>query len=91
MTRGVGFKPPNFWKLYDMSGNVYEMTQDYFHGDYYQRSPSVSPLATITTSEMSIRGGSFTSHEETNRCASRQGHDLISGRLDLGFRVVRMR
>jgi formylglycine-generating enzyme required for sulfatase activity len=60
-THPVGQKAPNAWGLYDMHGNVFELTRDYFvHGlgtsavtDPLRRSNGASSLSFI------IRGGSF--------------------------------
>ena len=60
-THPVGWKAPNAWGLYDMHGNAFELTRDYFvHGlgtsavtDPLRRSNGASSLSFI------IRGGSF--------------------------------
>ena len=40
----VGSYPPNGYGLYDMAGNVNEMTQDWYEEHYYGRSPKDDPF-----------------------------------------------
>ncbi|MCP4409898.1 MAG: formylglycine-generating enzyme family protein, partial [Gammaproteobacteria bacterium] len=39
----VGGKTPNGWDLYDMHGNLWEWTGDWYAEDYYADSPKENP------------------------------------------------
>jgi len=57
----VGSYPPNALGLYDMNGNVWEWTQDWFSRDFYNHSPQDNPIGPESTlnNEKSLRGGGW--------------------------------
>ncbi len=94
---------PNSIGLYDMSGNVWEMTSDYFNVSYYQSlkdsSDIVNPKGATKAynpdnpyvQERIIKGGSFlcnASYCASYRISAKMGMSPDSGADHLGFRTV---
>ena len=83
---------PNGYGLYDMTGNVWEWTADWFAEDYYENSPKKNPKGANGGTERSIRGGSFMCAENfcsNYRVAGRSHATPDSGLSNLGFRCAR--
>lgn len=88
--RPVGGKLPNAWGLFDMSGNVWEWTQDCAHPDY-QGAP-VDGTAWETGGDCAsrmLRGGSWLSGPQYGRVTIRFGFSAEYKSSDFGFRVAR--
>lgn len=83
---------PNGYGLYDMTGNVWEWTSDWFDENYYAVSPKKNPKGAANGAEKSIRGGSFLCAENfcsNYRVAGRSRSTPDSGMNNLGFRCAR--
>lgn len=59
MTHPVGQKRANALGLYDMSGNVWQWTSDWFSQGYYRQSPRNNPTGPAEGTKRVFRGGSW--------------------------------
>ena len=103
-TAPVASYPPNTFGLYDMSGNVWEWTQDWYHTKYYgelaaKKSPAKDPKGPKAafnpnnpyTQEKVIRGGSFlcnAAYCASYRASARMASEPMSAAEHIGFRTV---
>jgi formylglycine-generating enzyme required for sulfatase activity len=91
----VALKEPNPWGLYDIYGNVYELTQDYYHKDYYKQRVKDDPVNRDQVYDNSVflrrvlRGGIY-SHEAKYLSSTARHCTAVSGYI-FGFRLVRER
>ena len=92
-------KEPNFYGLYDVHGNIQELTHDYFHPN-----PS-NPLGFLTVTQntttdvagasslgvmyRNVKGGNYSSGARTNRIATYGQRSVELPTLGLGIRLVR--
>ena len=101
-TAPVAGYEPNAWKLYDMSGNVFEWCQDYFNFNFYdqwepENGPNPVAVDPVNQSEKDndanelrvIRGGSWYTGPLAARSSARAYFDAPEAAAYIGFRVVR--
>jgi formylglycine-generating enzyme required for sulfatase activity len=84
----VGSFMSNPWGLYDMLGNVWEWTDDWFDSRYYQASPTSNPQGPLKGVKKVLRGGSWAAAPSDARCATRVGCHPKGRGMDVGFRCV---
>ncbi len=88
----VGSFPANNFGLYDMSGNVWDWTADWYSADYYANSPKENPPGAKNGTEKAMRGGSWMCARNfcTNyRNAGRSRATPDTGLNNVGFRCVK--
>ena len=86
-THPVGMKRPNGLGLYDMLGNVFEWSADWY-GSYPDREV-VDPVGPDTGTGRVFRGGSWYYDARDVRAAYRNYWELGTRNSILGFRCVR--
>jgi formylglycine-generating enzyme required for sulfatase activity len=67
----VGTKAPNGLGIYDMSGNVWEITNDWYGENYYKNSPRINPLGPSSGVDHVVRGGCRTGGVANQRTSRR--------------------
>jgi formylglycine-generating enzyme required for sulfatase activity len=67
----VAQKAPNGLGLHDMSGNVWEMTSDWYGARFYSTSPRDAPAGPVAGEDHVVRGGSRTDGVTSQRTTRR--------------------
>lgn len=95
----VGCFPPNGYGLFDMIGNVWELTRDryagarqpHFNGDPREAAGRAASSTSDAPQRLVIKGGSFlcaTNYCVRYRTAAREAQDADVGTSHVGFRTV---
>lgn len=85
-THQIGTKGPNELGLYDMSGNVWELCNDF--ETPYSNSPQTNPKGMSSGSRHVFRGGSFSCPDNSQRVACKFFLYTQNSSRDIGFRLV---
>jgi formylglycine-generating enzyme required for sulfatase activity len=88
-THPVGLKAPNGLGLYDMTGNVWEWTGDWYAASYYASSPRKNPTGPSKGDRRVVRGGGFGNEAFDVRASYRNHLPPDHRAAGLGFRLVR--
>ncbi|MFM5945540.1 MAG: formylglycine-generating enzyme family protein, partial [Dolichospermum sp.] len=86
-TTKVGSFKANEFRLCDMHGNVWEWCQDDWHENYINAPDDGSAWISLTNRKV-LRGGSWFSHADYCRSASRNWDNAKFNYNNFGFRVV---
>jgi formylglycine-generating enzyme required for sulfatase activity len=88
----VGGKAPNELGIHDMSGNVWEMTSDWYDATYYLTAPRDNPTGPGSGDDHVVRGGGRSDgrlHQRTTRRSGINDRTKGAGRGgNVGFRLV---
>ena len=88
-THAVALKRPNAWGLYDMSGNVWEWTQDCWNANYNGAPTDGSAWTQGDCFQRVVRGGSWKDNPRILRAADRGTVTFAYRNYNSGFRVAR--
>jgi formylglycine-generating enzyme required for sulfatase activity len=88
-TSPVGKYPANNYGLYDMAGNVWEWSADWYGEGYYKNSPRSNPKGPAAGGERVVRGGSWDNRPSYSRTANRDSFGPTNRYYFVGFRCAR--
>ena len=84
----VGTKRPNAWGLYDILGNVWSWTGDWWDENYYKSGDVTDPKGPKEGKERVLRGGSWSFSPRLLRASVRLRNDPALRFINFGARCV---
>lgn len=87
-THPVGQKKANGIGIYDMSGNVWQWTSDWYDKNYYRESPRNNPKGPLSGTKRIFRGGSWFYDPRGARTTYRDFHLPGYSSSHVGFRLL---
>lgn len=87
-TSPVEYYPPNGYGLYDMAGNAWEWTNDWYSSTYYSATPPNDPPGPTSGTFRVIRGGGFNYGVNTITVAGRAHDYPVNEEHWIGFRCA---
>ena len=88
-TAPVGKYPANKWGIYDMIGNVWEMTADCWNYDYVNAPKDGSAWISGDCTRLVLRGGSWGDTPNDLRSSTRLRSYAKARTVNIGFRLVK--
>ena len=79
---------PNAFGLFDLHGNAWEWSGDWYAEDSYRASPRRDPRGPAAGTDRVARGGAWSTQPKFCRCAYRDWHEPTYRSDCVGFRVV---
>jgi formylglycine-generating enzyme required for sulfatase activity len=83
-----GQKQPNAFGLYDMVGNAWQWTADWYGDKYYQAGERRDPTGPLGGTHRVLRGGSWSDVPKIVRASYRDWAKPDGRRNNVGFRCV---
>jgi len=81
--------PPNAYGVFDIAGNIWEWTYDWFGSSSYSKEPQVDPTGPATGTHRTMRGGGFACYLEETRIAERHHKAPDNEAIYVGFRCAK--